>query len=177
MSVNLEQYIASVKDFPIEGILFRDVTPVLQHPEAFREATDRFKEFAVKTNANVIVGPESRGFIFGAPVALDLGLSFVPARKPGKLPRETVSVSYALEYGTAEIHVHKDAIKPGDRVLIIDDLLATGGTAKAAAELVEKLGGTVAGFAFVIELYGNGMEGRKVLADYDVLSLLQMSDQ
>ena len=173
----LEDYVVTIPDFPKPGILFRDVTPVLQHPEAFREATDQFEEFAKKIDANVVVGPESRGFIFGAPVALDLGLSFVPARKPGKLPRETVSVSYDLEYGTAEIHVHKDAIKPGDRVLIIDDLLATGGTARAAAELVEKLGGTVAGFAFVIELYGNGMEGRKVLADYEVLSLLQMSDQ
>jgi adenine phosphoribosyltransferase len=177
MAVDLEKYIASVRDFPKEGILFRDVTPVLQHPEAFRECIDRFCEYAKKVNANVIVGPESRGFIFGAPVALELGISFAPARKPGKLPRETRSVSYDLEYGSAEIHLHTDAVKPGDRVLIIDDLLATGGTARATAQLVEELGGTVAGVAFVIELYGNGMNGRGVLDGYDVFTLLKMSDQ
>lgn len=177
MAVNLEEYIASIPGFPKEGILFRDATPILQHPEAFRECVDQFKQYACSINANVVIGPEARGFIFGAPVALELGLGFAPARKPGKLPRETVSCSYDLEYGSAEIQLHTDAVKPGDRVLIIDDLLATGGTAKAVAQLVEKLGGTVAGLAFVIELYGNGMDGRGVLEGYDVHTLLRMSDQ
>ena len=177
MAVDLEKYVASIPDFPKEGILFRDATPILQEPEAFRECTDRFVEYCKSVNANVIIGPEARGFIFGAPVALEMGASFAPARKPGKLPRETVSVKYELEYGFEEIQLHTDAVKPGDRVVIIDDLLATGGTAKAVAQLVEKLGGTVAGCAFVIELYGNGMDGRGVLKDYDVCTLLKLSDQ
>ena len=177
MALNLEEYVASIKDFPKEGILFRDVTPILMEPIAFRATVDDFCEYAKKIDANVVIGPESRGFIFGAPVALQLGIGFAPARKPGKLPRETVCQTYDLEYGSAEIHLHKDAVKPGDRVLIIDDLLATGGTAKATAQLVERLGGTVAGIAFVIELYGNGMDGRGVLDGYDVFALLRMSDQ
>ena len=177
MALNLEEYVASIKDFPKEGILFRDVTPILMEPVAFRATVADFCEYAKKIDANVVIGPESRGFIFGAPVALQLGIGFAPARKPGKLPRETVCQTYDLEYGSAEIHLHKDAVKPGDRVLIIDDLLATGGTAKATAQLVERLGGTVAGIAFVIELYGNGMDGRGVLDGYDVFALLRMSDQ
>ncbi len=174
MSVNIEDYVASIPGFPKEGILFRDVTPILEHHEAFEEVTKRFAEYARKVKADVIVGPESRGFIFGAPTALVLGVGFVPVRKPGKLPRETVSVKYDLEYGSSEIFMHKDAIQPGQRVVVIDDLLATGGTAKATAQLIEQLGGIVAGFAFVIEL--EGLPGRKVLEGYDVYAMLEMSD-
>ena len=174
MSVNLEEYVASIPGFPKEGLLFRDVTPILEHHEAFKEVTKRFAEYARKVKADVIVGPESRGFIFGAPTALVLGVGFVPVRKPGKLPRETVSVKYDLEYGSSEIFMHKDAIQPGQRVVVIDDLLATGGTARATAQLIEQLGGIVAGFAFVIEL--EGLPGRKVLEGYDVYAMLEMSD-
>ena len=174
MSVNIEDYVASIPGFPKEGILFRDVTPILQHHEAFEEVTNRFAEYARKVKADVIVGPESRGFIFGAPTALVLGVGFVPVRKPGKLPRETISVKYDLEYGSSEIFMHKDAIQPGQRVVVIDDLLATGGTAKATAQMIEQLGGIVAGFAFVIEL--EGLPGRKVLEGYDVYAMLEMSD-
>lgn len=177
MSVNLEDYIASIPGFPIEGILFRDVTPILQNYEAFEQAVDMIADYGRKVGADIVVGPESRGFWFGCPAALKMGVGFAPVRKPGKLPRETVSCKYDLEYGSNEVHMHKDAIKPGQRVLIVDDLLATGGTAKATAKMVEELGGTVAGIAFVVELYGNGMEGRKVLEGYDVFNILKMSDQ
>lgn len=177
MAINLEDYVASIPDFPKEGILFRDVTPIVRDPEAFKESVRLIAEYAKKVGANVVVGPEARGFIFGCPVALELGVGFVPVRKPGKLPRETISCKYDLEYGSNEVHMVKDAIKPGDRALIVDDLLATGGTAKASATMIEELGGEVAGCAFVIELYGNGMEGRKVLEDYDVYSILSLSDQ
>ncbi len=177
MAINLEDYVASIPDFPKEGILFRDVTPIVRDPEAFKESVRLIAEYAKKVGANVVVGPEARGFIFGCPVALELGVGFVPVRKPGKLPRETISCKYDLEYGSNEVHMVKDAIKPGDRALIVDDLLATGGTAKASATMIEELGGEVAGCAFVIELYGNGMEGRKVLDGYDVYSILSLSDQ
>ncbi len=177
MSLNLEDYVASVRDFPIPGILFRDVTPILTDPAAYKECTRLLADYARSVNADLIIGPESRGFIFGCPVALELGVGFAPVRKPGKLPRETISCKYDLEYGSNEIEMHKDAVKPGQRVVIIDDLLATGGTAKAAAKMVEELGGVVAGFGFVIELYGNGMEGRKMLEGYDVYNILKLSDQ
>ena len=176
MAINLEDYVASIPNFPKEGILFRDVTPIMQDGEAFREATRLLVEYARSVNADVIVGPESRGFVFGTPVAIEMGIGFVPARKPGKLPRETVSVEYALEYGTNEIHMHKDSIKPGQRVVIVDDLLATGGTAKATAQLIEELGGVVAGFAFIIELYGEHMDGRGMLEGYDIHALMKLSD-
>ena len=176
MAINLEDYVASIPNFPKEGILFRDVTPIMQDGEAFREATRLLVEYAKSVNADVIVGPESRGFVFGTPVAYEMGIGFVPARKPGKLPRETVSVEYALEYGTNEIHMHKDSIKPGQRVVIVDDLLATGGTAKATAQLIEELGGVVAGFAFIIELYGEHMDGRAMLDGYDIHALMKLSD-
>ncbi|MCH3961304.1 MAG: adenine phosphoribosyltransferase [Solobacterium sp.] len=176
MALNLEDYIASIPDFPSKGILFRDVTPMLNDPAAFKYAVDELSEFGRKVNADLVIGPESRGFIFGAPVALEMGIGFAPVRKPGKLPRETVSCKYDLEYGSNEVFMHKDAVKPGQRVLIIDDLLATGGTAKASAKMVEELGGVVAGIAFVVELYGNGMDGRGVLKNYEVCSLLKMSD-
>lgn len=177
MALNLEDYVASVPGFPKEGILFRDVTPIVQDAEAYKEAVKRIAEIGKELNADVVAGPESRGFIFGCPVATEMGLGFVPVRKPGKLPRETISCKYDLEYGSNEICIHKDAVKPGQRVLIVDDLLATGGTAAAAVKLVEELGGVVAGLVFVIELFGNGMEGRKVLEGYEVRSLLYLSDQ
>ena len=177
MAINLEDYVASVPGFPKEGILFRDVTPMVENPEAYKEAVRQIAEIGKELKADVVAGPESRGFIFGCPAALEMGVGFVPVRKPGKLPRETISVKYDLEYGSNEICIHKDAIKPGQRVLIVDDLLATGGTAAAAVKLIEQLGGVVAGAVFVIELYGNGMEGRKALEGCEVRSLLYLSDQ
>ena len=150
--MNLKDYIASVQDFPIEGILFRDITPLMANGEAFQEACNRIRDFAQSKGATVIVGPESRGFIFGCPVAKDMGIGFIPVRKPNKLPAETIKETYSLEYGTDTIEMHTDAIKPGDRVVIIDDLLATGGTASAACNLIKKAGGEVAAAAFIIEL-------------------------
>ena len=177
MSVKLEDYIASVPDFPKEGILFRDVSPILRHPEALKETVHQLSDFVKDTGATVIAGPEARGFVFGCPVAYEAELGFVPIRKPGKLPGETVSVTYDLEYGTSEIHMPKGSIKPSDKVLIIDDLLATGGTAKACAHLIESQGAEVVGYAFVVELFGDSMDGRKVLDGYNVFSLMRLSDQ
>lgn len=175
MALNLEDYIASIRDFPTKGILFRDVTPLIADGEAFREATKRFAKYAKEIGADVIVGPESRGFIFGAPVATELGIGFVPVRKPGKLPRETISCKYDLEYGSNELFMHKDAIKPGQKALIVDDLLATGGTAVATCHMIEELGGEVAGLGFVVEL--TGIEQNAELKKYNVLSLMKLSDQ
>lgn len=176
MALNLADYVASIQDFPAKGILFRDVTPMVQDPEAFKESVHQLAEFGKKVHADLVVGPEARGFIFGCPVALEMGVGFAPVRKPGKLPREAISCKYDLEYGSNEVCMHKDAVKPGQRVLIVDDLLATGGTAEASAKMIEELGGVVAGCAFVIELYGNGMAGREKLGKYEVCSLLKMSD-
>lgn len=169
--MNLKDYIASIEDFPQKGILFRDITPLMLNGEAYKLACDQMVEFAKKQGATLIVGPEARGFIFGCPVAYALGVGFAPVRKPGKLPRETVTVKYDLEYGSNELSLHADSIKPGDKVLIVDDLLATGGTVAAATKIVEELGGTVAGIAFVIEL--EDLKGRELLAGYDVLSLMK----
>lgn len=168
--MNFKDYIASIPDFPQEGVLFRDITPLMADGKAFREACNEVIAFAKKVGAEVIVGPESRGFIFGCPVAYELGIGFVPVRKPGKLPRETVSVSYDLEYGSNELHVHKDGIKPGQKALIVDDLLATGGTVDATIQIVQELGGEVAGCAFLIEL--EGLKGREHLKDFEVFSLM-----
>jgi adenine phosphoribosyltransferase len=168
--MDFKKYIADIPNFPIEGILFRDITPLMANGKVFRAATDQMVEFAKEVKADLIVGPESRGFIFGCPVSSALEIGFVPVRKPGKLPRETVSYSYALEYGKNELHVHKDAITPGQRVLIVDDLLATGGTVEATIKLVEQLGGIVVGCAFLIEL--NALKGREVLKGYKVFSLI-----
>ncbi len=168
--MNLYNYIASIPDFPIEGILFRDVTPLVENGQAFKETIDKFVKIAQEVNAEVIVGPESRGFIFGTPLAYALNVGFVPARKPGKLPREVISYEYALEYGTSKLEIVKDAIKPGQRVLVIDDLLATGGTITAVNKMVEQLGGVVVADAFVIEL--DDLKGREALKDYKVYSLL-----
>jgi len=166
----VKQTIRDVPDFPKPGILFKDITPVLQDPALFQGITDHIAARFRVAGIQAVVGMESRGFIFGCPVALALGCSFVPARKPGKLPYEAIGVEYALEYGTNRLELHTDAVKPGDRVLVVDDLLATGGTAKATVELVEKLGGEVVGCAFVVEL--SFLDGRSVLGDVPVDSLV-----
>ncbi len=171
MSLNLEEYIANIPDYPIKGVLFRDITPLIGNGPAFHQACAQIIEFAKEQKVDIVVGPESRGFIFGCPVAYELGIGFVPARKPHKLPREVISYEYALEYGTATMEMHKDAIKPGMRALVVDDLLATGGTIDAANHLVESLGGVVAGCAFLVELTDLG--GRSRLSDYNVMSILK----
>ena len=163
--MNLKDYVASIPDFPSEGILFRDITPLMADGNAFHEACDKLIEYARKVKADVVAGPESRGFIFGCPVANELKIGFVPVRKPGKLPRKTISYKYDLEYGSNELHMHADAIRPGQKVLIIDDLLATGGTVEATIRMIEELGGEVVGCAFLIELEGLG--GREKLSGYD----------
>lgn len=168
--MNLKNYIASIEDFPKEGILFRDITPLMGDGAAFKEACDQIIEYAKKVGAEVIVGPESRGFIFGCPVAYALGIGFVPVRKPGKLPRKTVSFKYDLEYGSNELHIHEDAIKPNQKVLIVDDLLATGGTVDATINLVQQVGGKVVGCAFLIEL--EALHGRDLLKDYDIMTVM-----
>ena len=168
--MNLNDYVASIPNFPIEGVLFRDITPLMQDGDAFKYACDQLVEFAKQIGAELVVGPEARGFIFGCPVSYALNIGFVPVRKPNKLPRATISYSYDLEYGKNELHIHADAIKPGQKVLIIDDLLATGGTTEAAIKLVEELGGEVVGCAFLIELADLG--GRQLLKDYNVKTLM-----
>lgn len=168
--MNFKDYIASIPDFPQEGVLFRDITPLMADGKAFKEACDKVIDFARSVKADVIVGPESRGFIFGCPVAANLHIGFVPVRKPGKLPRETISYRYDLEYGSNELHMHKDAITPGQKVLIVDDLLATGGTVQATIKMIEELGGVVVGCAFLIEL--EGLKGREALAGYEVFTLM-----
>ena len=162
--MNLKDYIANVPNFPIEGIQFKDITPLIGDGKAFQHATNLFIAFTKEIDADIIVGPDARGFIFGCPVATQLGIGFVPVRKPGKLPREVISVSYDLEYGQNTLCLHKGDIKPGQKVLIIDDLLATGGTIEATIKLVEESGGIVAGIAFLIEL--EFLNGRKTLQSY-----------
>lgn len=169
--MNYKKYIQDVPDFPIDGIMFRDITPLMGDGYAFKQACMELTEFAKEVGAEVVVGPESRGFIFGCPIANQLGIGFVPVRKPKKLPRETVEVSYNLEYGTNTLCMHKDAITKGQNVVIVDDLLATGGTIKAAIELVEKLGGKVVGLAFLIEL--TELKGRSLLDNYRIKTLIQ----
>ncbi len=168
--MNLSEVIRAIPDFPKPGIMFRDITTMLKDPAAFAECVNLLSDEFKNERITKVVGIESRGFIFGAPVALALGAGFVPARKPGKLPAETAKKEYALEYGTDSIEIHKDALGPEDRVLIVDDLLATGGTAAAAIALVRELGATVASCAFVIEL--ESLNGRAALGDCDAFSLL-----
>ena len=165
----IEDYIIAVPDFPKPGVLFRDITGILSDPDGLKLTLDAFYKTLENVNFDVVVGLEARGFLFGVPIAEHFHKPFVPERKKGKLPRETVEITYNLEYGTACMKVHKDAIKSGQRVVIVDDLLATGGTAKAAAHLVEKMGGKVECFAFVIELAD--LKGREVLDGYRVESL------
>ena len=171
MSVDLEAKIRDVPDFPKPGIVFKDIMPLLADPEALRETVDRLAEWAGPRQPDVILGAEARGFITGGALACRLGCGFVPARKPGKLPWRTVSAKYALEYGFDSLELHADAIRPGQRVLVHDDVLATGGTAKAKCDLVEQLGGEVVGAAFIISL--EFLNGRDRLSDYEVFSLLQ----
>jgi adenine phosphoribosyltransferase len=169
--MNLKDYIANVPDFPIEGIQFKDITPLLSNGKAFQYATNQFVEFTKEVGAELIVGPDARGFIFGCPVATQLGMGFIPVRKPNKLPREVIAYSYDLEYGSNTLCLHKGDIKPGQKCLIIDDLLATGGTIEATIALVEQSGAEVVGIAFLIEL--EDLEGRKKLEGYNVLSLMK----
>lgn len=170
MSKKVEDYIRSIPDFPEKGIIFRDVTSVLQDADGLQLAIDELVKKLDGVEFDVLAGTESRGFIFGMPIAYLLHKPFVLVRKAGKLPCETVSKTYALEYGTATIEMHKDSIKPGQKVVLIDDLIATGGTMKAAAELVEELDGQVVKMLFLLEL--KGLEGRKVLEGYDVESVV-----
>ena len=166
----LEDYVVTIPDFPEPGIMFRDITSVIQDPDGLKLAVDGLADLVRDLDFDLVIGPESRGFIFGVPVAYLLGKGFIPVRKKGKLPRETVSQKYDLEYGQAEIEIHKDAVCPGQKVVVVDDLIATGGSAEAAAKLVEKLGGQVVKMVFVMELAG--LEGRKKLEGYDVESLI-----
>ena len=167
---SVKDYIKSIPDFPKEGIIFRDVTSVLENSEGFSLAVDEMNKLLDGVDYDLIAGAESRGFIFGAPLAYMNKKGFIPVRKKGKLPRETVEMSYALEYGTATIEIHKDAIKPGDKVVLVDDLIATGGTMEAAIKLVEQLGGEVVKVIFLIEL--TDLKGRELLKDYDVASVV-----
>jgi adenine phosphoribosyltransferase len=172
--LDLRSYIRDVPDFPKPGIVFKDITPMLLAPDAFDYAVGELAAHAEPLGIELIVAAEARGFIFGGALARELGVGFVPARKPGKLPHDTVSVEYALEYGVDELQVHADALAGGTRVLLHDDLLATDGTAKAKAKLVELLGGEVVGCAFVVELAFLG--GRKMLSGYDVHALVSYDE-
>ena len=166
----VEDYVRSIPDFPEPGIIFRDITTILQDPDGLKLAVDGLLERLKDVEYDVVVGPESRGFIFGVPVAYEGHKGFIPVRKKGKLPCETISVKYDLEYGSAELEIHRDALKPGQKVVIIDDLLATGGTMEAIIKLVEKLGGEVVRICFVMELAG--LKGREGLKDYSVESMV-----
>ncbi|MDQ0219326.1 adenine phosphoribosyltransferase [Peribacillus cavernae] len=168
--MDLKQFITIVPDWPKPGVKFKDISTLMNNGEAYRYATDQMVEYAREKQIDLVVGPEARGFIIGCPVAYSLGVGFAPVRKDGKLPRETVKVDYGLEYGKDVLAIHKDAIRPGQRVLITDDLLATGGTIEATIKLVEELGGVVAGIAFLIEL--SYLDGRDKLDGYDVMTLM-----
>lgn len=173
--MDLASYIRDIPDFPKEGIVFKDITPLLQDAQALRYAIDQLAEFGVGKKIDVVLGAEARGFILGAALAYTLGAGFIPARKPGKLPHTTVSAEYDLEYGTDSLEIHSDAIAPGTRVLVHDDLLATGGTARAKCDLVEKLGGEVVGVSFIIEL--SFLNGREKLKEYDLISLIDFAGE
>ena len=166
----LEEYVKSIPDFPEKGIIFRDVTSVLQDAEGLHLAIDQMQEKLEGVDFDVVLGPESRGFIFGVPIAYNMHKAFVPVRKKGKLPRATISQTYDLEYGTATIEIHKDAIQPGQKVVIIDDLIATGGATEAIIKMVEELGGEVVKIVFLMELAG--LKGRERLSGYDIDSAI-----
>ncbi len=168
--MNLKEKIRNIPDFPEKGILFKDITPLLKDKNAFKEAIVKMADMFSDKEIDYIVGIEARGFIVGTPLALEMDKGFIPIRKPGKLPYDTLNISYELEYGRNELEIHKDAVDEGDRILLIDDLLATGGTTKAAVELIEKLGGQIIGCGFLLEL--GKLEGRKMLEGYDIRSLL-----
>lgn len=169
--MNLKEKIRVIEGFPKEGISFKDITTILQDGEALRYTVDKLIEFVMDKKIDVIVGPEARGFLMGTPIAYKLGVGFVPVRKPGKLPADTIKYEYDLEYGSDALEIHKDSIKPGQKVLIVDDLLATGGTIGSVAKLVEQLGGEVVAINFLIEL--TGLNGREKLKGYEVNSLVQ----
>ncbi|HWL12230.1 MAG TPA: adenine phosphoribosyltransferase [Ureibacillus sp.] len=169
--MDLTQYVTTVENWPKEGISFKDITTIMDNGPAYKYATDKIVEFAKEVGAEVIVGPEARGFIIGCPVAYALEIGFAPVRKEGKLPREVVRVEYGLEYGQDVLTMHKDAIKPGQKVLIVDDLLATGGTVDATIQLINTLGGVVAGCAFIIEL--KDLDGRGKIGNYPVKTLIE----
>jgi len=169
--MDLKEKIRVIEDFPKKGISFKDITTILKDGEGFKYIIDKIVEKVKDKEIDLVVGPEARGFVLGAPVAYALGVGFVPVRKPGKLPADTLRYEYSLEYGNDALEIHKDAIIPGQRVLIVDDLLATGGTISAVAKLVEELGGVVASMGFVVEL--TGLKGREKLKGYDVFSLVQ----
>src|SRR5687768_8249093 len=169
--MDLRAYIRDIPDFPRPGILFKDITPLLAEPRAFRYAIDRLTEQYRAQPLDAIAAAEARGFLFAAPLALMLKKPLIPLRKPGKLPYRTYSLKYELEYGSAELHVHIDGIRPGDRVLMLDDVLATGGTMQAGCQLIEKAGGKVLGCAFLVELLF--LKGREKLNGYDLFSLVQ----
>ena len=167
----IEEYVRTIPDFPEPGIMFRDVTSVLHDPDGLKLAIDSMIKLLDGVDFDIIAGAESRGFIFGMPIAYALGKAFIPVRKKGKLPLETVEESYDVEYGSATIEMHKDSIKPGQKVVIIDDLIATGGTVEACAKMIERLGGEVTRIVFLMELAG--LEGRKKLEKYDVASVIR----
>ncbi|MFZ4451901.1 adenine phosphoribosyltransferase [Salibacterium aidingense] len=168
--MDFKDYITIIEDYPKEGIRFKDITTLMQNGPVYKSAIDEMTAFASSRDIDVVVGPEARGFVVGCPIAYSLEKAFVPVRKKGKLPRETVDADYGLEYGEASLSIHKDAILPGQNVLITDDLLATGGTVNATVKLVEELGGRVAGMAFMIELLY--LNGRESLSEYDIYSLV-----
>jgi adenine phosphoribosyltransferase len=170
MTIDLTQYIATIPDYPQKGVIFRDISPLMADGNAYNYAATEIVQYARDKEIDMVVGPEARGFIIGCPVAFALGVGFAPVRKPGKLPREVVTADYEKEYGKDTLTLHADAIKPGQRVLIVDDLLATGGTMQATVELVEKLGGIVAGLAFLIEL--DDLKGREKIGHYDYKVLM-----
>lgn len=170
----LEEYVRSIPDFPEEGIIFRDVTSILQDKDGLKLAIDKMQECLQGVDFDLVLGPESRGFIFGVPIAYNLNKAFVPVRKKGKLPCETVEMEYNLEYGTSTIEMHKDAILPGQKVVIIDDLIATGGTIEAITKLVELLGGEIVKIVFLMEL--EGLKGREKLEKYSVDSIIRYSE-
>jgi adenine phosphoribosyltransferase len=171
--MDFKEYITIVSDYPKEGIRFKDITTLMENGKVYKKAIDEMAEFAKDKQIDVVVGPEARGFVVGCPISYALEIGFVPVRKVGKLPREVLTVDYGLEYGKDTLTIHKDAIKPGQRVLIADDLLATGGTIEATVKLVEELGGIVAGIVFMIEL--DYLDGREKLSKYEIFSLTQYS--
>lgn len=175
MAKKLEEYVRSIPDFPKKGIIFRDITTVLQDKDGFQLAIDGMMKALEGIEFDAILGVESRGFIFGAPLAYNLHKAFVPVRKKGKLPCETISMDYELEYGTATLEMHRDSIKSGDKVVIVDDLIATGGTIEATTKLVEMLGGEVVRIVFLMEL--EGLHGREKLAEYDVASVIRFQGE
>ncbi|GMU96786.1 MULTISPECIES: adenine phosphoribosyltransferase [Ignavibacterium] len=173
--MDLKDYIRNIKDFPKQGIMFRDITTLLKNPEAMKYTSEKLLEFAKGLKVDKVVGIESRGFIFGSILSEKLNAGFVPVRKPGKLPAEKEKATYQLEYGTDALEIHKDAITPGDNILIHDDLLATGGTMEAVCKMIEKLGGNVVQISFIIEL--SFLKGREKLKDYDVRSIVEYDSE